>query len=452
MITIINKIFLLGYIIFRAESGTVFFNRRRVKMKLKLGLLAVMALALLVGAGPAFSADTQELEKKIDLLSDEVDDLKNRSMGGGTTDHNRVSVHGYGEMHFNRGTQAGGTTEIDNHRFVIGVHALLTDWIHLNAEIDFEHAAQELEFELGYLDFLLDPKFNVRAGVMLAPVGFLNENHEPNLFWTVERPLLQDRLIPTTWNGAGAGFFGTPMDGVNYRLYAMNSLQSITRDSTKDGGGSGGSGGSGAAFTADKGIRAGKRQANELLANDFSVFARVELTKLFPGLQVGFSVVNGDTTQGIIEEGGNMTLLEADVRYRWNWFDMNATIVNTDIDDAAAMNTFCAAGGAIDDCAGGIASNNFGYNVQAGIHLPQLLGWKTSHDIIPHFMFERVRTQDEMPAGTAADESFNRNEIYTFGVAYLPIPAVAIKVDHTHIKLGNNQSTDKINLGIAYMY
>ena len=73
-------------------------------------------------------------------------------------------------------------------------------------------------------------------------------------------------------------------------------------------------------------------------------YARVEFSKLFPGLQVGFSLVNGDTTQGIIEEGGNMTLLEADIKYRWNWFDMNASIVNTEIDDAQAMNTFLELG------------------------------------------------------------------------------------------------------------
>jgi len=426
-------------------------------MKQRLGYLVLMALAFLLVAAPGYSASTEELEKKIDLLADEVDDLKNRGFGSGTSDHNRVTIHGYGEFHVNADTTQDGDTEIDNHRFVIGIHALLTDWIHLNAEIDYEHAAQELEFELGYLDFLINPAFNIRAGVLLAPVGLLNETHEPNLFWTAERPLLQSRLIPSTWNSGGAGIFGTPMDGVNYRLYAMGSLQSITNDETADGGGNGGSGGSGSSFSANKGIRSGRAQANERIANDWSVFARVEFTKLFPGLQVGFSVVNGDTTQGIIAEGGNMTLIEADIKYRWKWFDMNASIVNTAVDDAAALNNFCDNGNSGNRCdttsgSTTIASNNFGYNIQAGVHLPQLLGWKTTYDIIPHFMFERVRTQDEMPDGFAANEAFNRNEIYTFGVVYLPTPSVAIKIDHTHTKLGNDSSTDKLNLAIAYMY
>ena len=145
-----------------------------------------------------------------------------------------------------------------------------------------------------------------------------------------------------------------------------------------------------------------------------------------------------------------MTLIEADIKYRWKWFDMNASIVNTDINDAAAMNTFCgtAAGG----CSGGIASNNFGYNIQAGVHLPQLLGWKTTHDIVPHFMFERVRTQDEMPAGTAADLSKNRNAVYTYGVSYMPIPEVALKIDHTHTKTEDSKSTDLFSMAVAYMY
>ncbi len=425
--------------------------RRGAGMKQKQGLLVLTVLVFWVVAGPAFSASTDDLERKIDLLSDEVDDLKNQGIGAGTRDHNRVTVHGYGEMHFSQDTANGGA-EIDNHRFAIGVHALLADWIHLNAEVDFEHAAQELELELAYLDFLLNPALNIRTGVLLAPVGYLNETHEPNLFWTVERPLLQNRLIPTTWIGGGVGIFGSIMDGVNYRLYALNSVQSVTNNTEADGGGSGGSGGSGRSFSSD-GIRGGRAQVNERIANDYSVFARVEFTRLFPGLQVGFSVVNGDTTHDIIEEDGNMTLLEADIQYRWNWFDMNASIVNTDVNDAAAMNAFCDGGNGGKRCdTDQIASNNFGYNIQAGVHIPQLMGWKTSHDIVPHFMFERVRTQDEVPTGAVADESKNRNAVYTFGVAYLPTSSVAIKMDHTHTRLGNNTSTDRFNLGIAYMY
>ena len=428
-------------------------------MKRKIGLLALLVLVLLFVAGPAFSLDieeesssTEELERKLDLLADEIDDLKSSGISAGTANFNRVTVHGYGETHFNHNPRKN-STQVDQHRFVFGIHALLADWIHLNAEIDFEHAAQKLEFEFGHVDFLLDPAFNIRAGVLLAPTGSLNEFHEPNLFWTVERPLLQKQLIPTSWNSTGAGIYGNIMDGVNYRVYYMNSLQSISRDSTKDGSGTG-NGGSASSFSSG-GIRGGRGEANERIADDFSIFARVEFTRLMRGLQVGFSIVDGDTTHNIIEEGGHMTLLEADLKYRWRWFDMNASVVNTEVDDSAAMNTFCASAagaGCTVSSTSGIAANNFGYNVQVGVHLPQLIGWRTTHDIVPHFMFERVRTQDEMEGGTAPDRSKNRNGIYTFGIAYLPIPEVSIKMDHTHTKLEDKTTEDQFNLGIAYMF
>ncbi len=411
-------------------------------MKHKIGLMVLMVLMFFMLASTGFAASTEDLERKLDLLSDEVDDLKSRGFGGGTTEYNRVTVHGYGEMHFQNQTQKHGNAQVDNHRFVIGVHAVLADWIHLNAEIDFEHAAQTMEYEFGYLDFLLDPALNVRAGVILAPIGFLNEYHEPPLFWTTERPLLQQKLIPTSWNQAGAGIFGTPTDGINYRLYFMNSLQSVSDSTTT---------GQTGQFTSS-GIRDGRSQLSKVRANDFSIYGRAEFTKLYPGLQLGFSLVHGDTTHDYMAEDGTMTLIEADIRYRKGWFDMNASIVNTHLDDAAAINTYCVAAS---NCTAtntkGVAENMFGFNVQTGAHLPQLMGWKTSYDIIPHVMFERIRNQDKMPNGTAPTLADNYN-VYHVGVAYLPIPEVSIKVDHLHKKTDDGKSSDTFYAGLAYMY
>ena len=167
----------------------------------------------------------EDLREDLDRLADEIDDM--RDLFG--TLRKNVNVTGYGETHFNVPTDDRINT-FDAHRFVVGINARFTDWIFLNAEIDYEHAAQQLEFEMAYLDFLLDPTFNFRAGTVLIPVGFLNEFHEPVLFWTVERPVFHNRIIPTSWNGTGGGFFGTFgnfLGGMNYRIYAVNSLQSI---------------------------------------------------------------------------------------------------------------------------------------------------------------------------------------------------------------------------------
>ena len=169
-----------------------------------------IAMIMLFVAVPGFAADVNELERRLDIVSEELDRLKSSGGSGGGL-ASRTSVHGYGETHWSavEGTQAN----VDQHRFVIGVHSEITDWIHLNAEIDFEHAAQTLEFEFGHLDFLVSNEINFRVGTMLMPMGNLNEFHEPNTFFTVERPDFHKYLMPSSWQQAGAGIFGAKAGG-----------------------------------------------------------------------------------------------------------------------------------------------------------------------------------------------------------------------------------------------
>jgi hypothetical protein len=398
----------------------------------------------------------EELREELDRLADEIDDMHDLF---GTLRKN-VNVTGYGETHFNIPTDERDTT-FDAHRFVIGINVRFTDWIFLSAEIDYEHAAQELEFEMGYLDFLLDPKINFRAGTVLIPVGFLNEYHEPVLFWTVERPVFHTRIIPTSWNGTGGGFFGTFgnfLGGMNYRVYAVNSLQSIREAGFSSGSGNGAGGKSGR-FRASSGIRSGRLQANKAIASDMAVTGRIEFSNLFPGFQLGTSVYTGDTTHNLIEQGGRTTIIEGDIKYRRKWFEMNASIANIHINNAAELNNFTIAQNVLDPPDKNnddlnIASNILGYNVQFGIHWPQLLGKSTSHDVITHFMYEFIDTQNEMPAGFAPRmDSKGETDVYTAGVTWFPSTRnVALKMDYTHQTFNDGTSNNQVNFGMAYMF
>jgi hypothetical protein len=430
----------------------------------KIFLTGLWTLFVFIWSVPAYAVTVDQLQRQVDLMADEIESFK-FNKGSSGDQKNRVSIFGYGELHYNNKLdQNDGDTEIDAHRFVIGVHAILADWVHLNAEIDFEHAAQELEFELAYLDFLINQSLNARAGVMLVPVGYFNEFHEPNRFWSVERPQFQNKIIPTTWSSAGAGIFGTPTEGVNYRLYVVNSVKSVRVANFSTGGGSGGSGGEGGRFRASSGIRSGRQQINELVAEDFALTGRVELTKLFPGLQLGASFYTGNTTHNIIAEDGFMFLIEGDVKYRLNWFEMNASVANISIENAAEINAFCSSGNVLSNCDGDIGSNIFGFNVQAGIHLPQLLGMRTQQDVVIWGMFEKIRPQDRVPSSTLGGTSRVRPgvnfNVYQAGVAYYPIPNVAIKADLQHRRFDNpnfavgavGKSATTANVGIAYEY
>ena len=53
--------------------------------------------------------------------------------------------------------------------------------------------------------------FDFRAGLILVPMGIVNEYHEPT-FNGVERPNLDGKIIQTTWRELGAGFTGKLSD------------------------------------------------------------------------------------------------------------------------------------------------------------------------------------------------------------------------------------------------
>jgi len=425
-------------------------------MKQKIFTLLLMALVLLfLGSTSAYSVTTDELKRQIDSLSGKVDDLKkkNRRMRGAPSeDQNKVSVFGYGELH---GTIQEGENQLDNHRFVIGIHAPLADWVHLNAEIDFEHASQELEFELAHLDFLVSSTLNFKTGVMLMPVGALNEFHEPNRFYTVERPYLQSQVIPSTWSAGGAGIFGSS-GGMNYRLYIVNSLQSVKQAGASSGSGNG-NGGCDLQFKDTSGIRSGRGQINKRCFENVAATGRVEWPMLAPGLSAGASFFAGNTTQGKIDEGGFMGLLEGDINYRKGWFEMNSTIVNITIEDAAEINQFAQAEGT---ASGAVGDRIFGMNIQTAIHIPQLMGKQTKQDWIAHAMYESIDTQASLSSclataagatNCAVDGKASR-DIVTFGITYKPIPAVALKLDRTTWWYGNETSKYTTNIGVAYMY
>ena len=72
------------------------------------------------------------------------------------------------------------------------------------------------------------------------------------------------------------------------------------------------------------------------------------------------------------------------MKYREGWFDMNASISNIIIEDGVALNNFCSDGG--HSCSTGIADNIFGFNVQTGVKLFQLMGKNTSHYLVAFFL------------------------------------------------------------------
>src|SRR5436190_24332904 len=102
------------------------------------------------------------------------------------------TLSGYMEIHLNKVENL--PSEADLLRFVLMVGHSFSDRIKFWSELEVEHAFVEGEEESGevaveqaYIDLAVSRRFNVRAGMVLIPVGIINERHEPPTFHGVER-------------------------------------------------------------------------------------------------------------------------------------------------------------------------------------------------------------------------------------------------------------------------
>jgi len=224
---------------------------------------AALALALGVALSPAAHADEAALKSEIDALRAEVAALQAavRQMQSGQTqaavppsasagiaeippptDAPPVStpaiaaapasasdgalagttLWGYGELNYNRPTQDAGATQADLRRAVIGFGHSFDESTRVYGEFEWEHAVAsaddqgETEVEQLYVEHSLAANYGVRAGLMLIPLGLLNEHHEPANYYGVERNFVETAIIPTTWREGGVAMYGSTDSGFSW--------------------------------------------------------------------------------------------------------------------------------------------------------------------------------------------------------------------------------------------
>ncbi|MGE5692911.1 MAG: hypothetical protein ACM3YF_03930, partial [Candidatus Zixiibacteriota bacterium] len=338
-------------------------------------------------------------------------------------------LHGYGELHFNHpktGTmsQSAGD-EIDIHRWVIGLAYDFSDRIRMDIEIDFEHAASEIEFEYGFLEFDLIRGLSARVGSILMPVGPLNEFHEPPLFYSVERPYVERSLIPTTWQENGAGLVGRLMQGkIAFRAYATAGLNGYN-------------------FTTLDGIRDGRSKGIESKIDKWAGVGRLEYSPV-KYVTVASSGYIGGASQGPISIGNIMVkILEWDFKFRYEGLEFMGVFLRTEVDDA--------------DQASGFAGETIGSAMQGGYaeaayRLKKPLFPESSPaDLALFARFERFNTNHEVPTGYMADPRALRR-IWTTGLAFYPLSSVVLKADGEFWKDGTEDTVERLNLGAAFMF
>ena len=118
---------------------------------------------------------------------------------GGAATSRTGPISGYMDFHVNDAQHADPV--LDFHRFVLLFTHSFSERVRFVSELELEHAVVspetdgELELEQAYVDFLIGRPFNLRAGMVLAPVGVINERHEPPVFHGVERPFVETLIM-----------------------------------------------------------------------------------------------------------------------------------------------------------------------------------------------------------------------------------------------------------------
>jgi len=340
-------------------------------------------------------------------------------------------ISGYMDFHLNKPENEDPL--LDFHRFVLLFNHGFSDRIRFIGELELEHAlvegleeSGELELEQAYLDFRLKPALNLRAGMLLAPVGIINERHEPPSFYGVERPFVDTFIVPTTWFDAGAGIYGTFGGSWQYRAYLMAPL-----DATK--------------ITADEGLAEARQKGFLSNVRNVAGTGRLEYVG-YPGLTLGTSFWRGETSFNFPREDSSVGLIEVDGRYHRGALGLRGEFAQVFIDGADAINDLLQRSSGINP---NIASQMRGFYIEPSVRpLPGL-----KYDVAAFLRYENFDTQFRMPAGVLPLKQFDRSA-WVVGASYYPDPDVVLKIDYS---VTRNRSTlfgslDSLNVGLGWWF
>jgi hypothetical protein len=397
-----------------------------------------------------------EVERRLGLLAEEIEDFKigEAAVAAPTAGDGEpyglgpaaakvyqkdggVSVGGYGEALLqlyddekDDGSAGGKVDQFDFLRAVLYVGYKFSDsWV-LNTEIEFEHASTSdggsVSVEFAYLDYLWRDEFNVRAGLVLLPMGWLNELHEPTVYLGATRPMTEQVIIPTTWRENGVGAWGE-IGAFDYRTYVVNGLDA-------------------AGFSA-QGLRGGRQKGARAKAEDFAWVGRLDFTGV-PGLIVGASGYLGDSGQDLEDAAGQAvpvgtTIVELHAEYRYRGLKLRGLYSQATLDDVVQLNRALGFSGAQS-----VGERLDGGYLEAGF---DLLAGRDRSSLIPYVRWERLNTQEEVPEGWSANPA-NDQELLTLGLAYQPLPQLIFKAEYLNVDNRAGTGIDQFNLALGYIF
>lgn len=419
--------------------------------------VAVAAPVVLAEASDDAAARLERLEEQIAVLAEEIADLKAEQAVPEDVDP-AAGVHGHGPAASkvykkDRGLSIGGYAELrlrefiheddgkasvyDATRFVLYTGYKWNDWLLFNSELEVEHADTDLNgsvaLEFLTVDFLVEDWINFRTGLVLIPMGFLNEVHEPPFYYGAERPEVERSIIPSTWRENGVGIFGDFDLGaggaLGYRFYAVNGFDATGFSSS--------------------GLRGGRQKGSKALAEHWAFVGRLDwdLSEFLPGASIGGSVYTGKAGQnqsGIPD--ALTTIYEVHGSYRGHGLTVRGLVAQAFVDQARGLSLALGLG-----ASSAVAKEMIGGYAEIAYDVLPLFAQDTEMSLEPFFRYEHLDTQYSVPTGFTADRN-KKFDLYVVGLHFKPIPQVVLKLDYRDFEAKRGDIADEVQAGVGFVF
>ncbi|WP_430967587.1 hypothetical protein [Spongiimicrobium sp. 2-473A-2-J] len=345
-----------------------------------------------------------------------------------------VIVGAYGEMLYNQ--PEGDNGELDVQRLVLLFGYRFNDRAQFFTEIELEHV-EEVFVEQAFVNYNLATNVNIRGGLMLVPMGIVNEYHEPTTFNGTERPAVDNVIVPTTWRELGIGVNGRFNDiSLGYQAYIFNGFKSTEAD---------GEGGISGFLQGSNGLRGGRQKGIQSTIDSPTFSAKLDYYGI-PGLRLGLSGYFGDTQAADdIEEtdGANIgiSMVGLDARYAYQRFTARGQFIYASLSDTEAYNT--------------LTGRDLGSAVQ-GWYLEgafNLLPLGKQQKLFAFARYEAYDTHADTDGALAQNPAYDRTDITT-GLTYHIAPGVVVKGDYQFRDNDDDASDvpDRLNFGIGVWF
>jgi hypothetical protein len=368
--------------------------------------------------------------------------------------NSKTVISGYGSAFYQRDFKQRQST-VTLERAVLFLGHQFSDKVSFFSELEVENAkvaagesgTGEIAMEQAFLKFNLNPKQYIVAGLFVPRIGILNENHLPVNFNGVERPLVEQLVIPATWRELGVGFYGSSNKmPLNYSLAVINGLNSQK-------------------FVHGSGISEGRAEGSSALANNLAVTASLQYlwndfkfqVSGYVGGTVGLSPRGADSlglNSGAF--GTPLYLGEADLQYSKKGIAIKALGTYIWYPDAGKINAAYA-----NNAATGM------YGAYAELAYDWLYPKHLKAQLITFARFEALDLNATIPSNGIYDGTEKQTHLIA-GIGYLPLPNVVIKIDvrllHTGPQnkelvinpppnaLPYKQNDQFLNIGIGYSF